>query len=167
MDNHRIKTDDNVPAMSDPIAFFITWPTYGTWLPGDAKGWVEFKHGWKLPEPVLELECASRMTEDACKLDAIQRQIVESQVLETCQHRNWELHAVNCRSNHIHIVVSAFETNPKKIRADIKAWCTRRLKERSMPDRKNWWAERGSIRWVWNQQSLATAVEYTTDGQDK
>ncbi len=25
--------NENVP-MPDPLAFFITWPTYGTWLPG-------------------------------------------------------------------------------------------------------------------------------------
>ena len=26
--------DDNI-TMPDPLAFFITWPAYGTWLPGD------------------------------------------------------------------------------------------------------------------------------------
>ena len=23
----------------EPIAYFITWTTYGTWLPGDERGW--------------------------------------------------------------------------------------------------------------------------------
>ncbi len=23
------------PPMPEPLAFFLTWPTYGTWLPGD------------------------------------------------------------------------------------------------------------------------------------
>ena len=27
--------------MEDPIGFFLTWVTYGTWLPGDSRGWVE------------------------------------------------------------------------------------------------------------------------------
>ncbi len=93
--------------MIDPIAFFITWNTYGTWLPGDARGWVEYHHGWQLPAPALELECASRMTEDACRLTADQRSAVELQIAETCEHRGWHLHAVNCRSNHIHVVVTA------------------------------------------------------------
>ena len=26
----------------DPIAFMFTWSTYGTWLPGDERGWVEY-----------------------------------------------------------------------------------------------------------------------------
>lgn len=27
--------------MSEPLAYFITWTTYGTWLPGDPRGWVK------------------------------------------------------------------------------------------------------------------------------
>src|SRR5262249_3307643 len=23
------------------LAYFLTWTTYGTWLPGDARGWVQ------------------------------------------------------------------------------------------------------------------------------
>jgi len=29
--------------MNDPIAYFITWGTYGDRLPGDARGWVQKK----------------------------------------------------------------------------------------------------------------------------
>ena len=167
MDDHKIVVDTGSGTLPDPTAYFITWPTYGTWLPGSQKGWVEYRDGWKLPQPRLELECSSRMTEDACRLNKIERKVVETQIQETCHHRRWKLHAVSCRSNHAHIVVSAYETNPKKIRADIKAWCTRRLKEKSDPNRQNWWAERGSIRWVWNQQSLCTVVQYATESQDR
>ena len=56
--------------MDDPIAFFLTWVTYGTWLPGDARGWVDYRRGWQPSDPVLELEAAARMTEDACRLSA-------------------------------------------------------------------------------------------------
>ena len=23
----------------EPLAYFLTWTTYGTWLPGDERGW--------------------------------------------------------------------------------------------------------------------------------
>jgi hypothetical protein len=32
--------------------------------------------------------------------------------------------------------------------------------------RTKWWVERGSIRWVWNDASLAIVVEYVVDQQD-
>ena len=34
--------------MNDPLAFFLTWSTYGSWLPGDARGWTEYHHGWQM-----------------------------------------------------------------------------------------------------------------------
>jgi hypothetical protein len=38
-----------IGAMDDPIGYFLTWVTYGTWLPGDPRGWVEFRHDFQLP----------------------------------------------------------------------------------------------------------------------
>jgi REP element-mobilizing transposase RayT len=152
---------------SDPIAYFLTWPTYGTWLSGDERGWVEYHHGWQEPDPIRKLEAEARMTEDACILTAEQRQIVEAQVSETCAHRGWMLHAVNCRSNHIHVVVTANQTEPKRVRNDIKAWCTRRLKERTDADRENWWAERGSQRQIYDEDRLARVIEYVLEAQDR
>ena len=94
--------------MQDPLAFFITWPTYGTWLPGDRRGWTEFHHGWKLPVRELERFCRASMTERQCLLTTAERAIVVEQVAETCDHRGWELFAVDCRSNHVHVVLAAF-----------------------------------------------------------
>lgn len=153
--------------MPDPIAFFITWPTYGTWLPGDERGWVEYQHGWQLPNPDLERYCRACMTEKQCLLSIHERAVVLEQVLETCTFRKWVHFASDCRSNHAHIVIGAANTPPKKIRADIKAWFTRRLRERSQPERENWWAERGSIRYIWTEDSLAKVVEYVLVAQDR
>jgi hypothetical protein len=79
----------------------------------------------------------------------------------------WTLHAVNCRTNHVHVVVSA-QRKPEDIRDQFKAWCTRKLKEsqrdRGGPRREDWWTERGSIRCPGDDESLA-AVQYVTEGQ--
>ncbi len=32
---------------------------------------------------------------------------------------------------------------------------------------ENWWAERGSIRYVWNEDSLTTVIAYVLDTQDR
>lgn len=152
--------------MEDPIGFFLTWVTYGTWLPGDKRGWVEYHRGWQLPDPMLESEAKARMADDACRLTREQRDAVEIQIGLTCRHRGWDLHAVNCRSNHIHVIVSAAQTHPKKIRGDLKAWATRCLKQQFDPQRKNWWSERGSIRFLYDEESLESAVIYVTDAQD-
>jgi REP element-mobilizing transposase RayT len=150
----------------DPLGYFLTWVTYGTWLPGDSRGWVEYRHGWQLPNPIRELEARARMTEDACLLTPEQRRTVERQIAETCAHRGWVLHVVNCRSNHVHVVVSANVDHPKKIRVDLKASATRSLKQAFDQERENWWAERGSIRYLNNEECLQAATLYVRDGQD-
>jgi REP element-mobilizing transposase RayT len=167
---------ENEPPMAEPLAYLITWATYGTWPPGDERGWVEHRHGWQTPDPIRKLEAETRMAEDACVLDPIQRDAVQKQVEETCRIRGWHLHAVNCRSNHMHLVVTA-PVHPKKIRSQIKAWCTRKLKEvaeiqrlvdgHNGPARENWWAERGSQRWINDDDSLEAAILYVRDGQDR
>ncbi|MGO8752163.1 MAG: hypothetical protein ACLQNE_40005 [Thermoguttaceae bacterium] len=157
--------------MADPIAYFITWATYGTWLPGDDRGWVEYRHGWQFPDPIRKLEAAAKMAEDACRLSPEQRDAVQQQVTETCGHRGWTLFAVNCRSNHLHVVVAA-PVDPKLVRSQLKAWCTRRLKILAQEQgadstiRENWWAERGSQRFINDEASLEAAILYVRDGQD-
>jgi len=114
------------------------------------------------------------MTEDACVLDAEQRVLVETTIAEHCRIRGWELHEVNCRTNHLHVVVSA-DRHPDEVRKQFKAWCTRRLKELHRKRscgivdvvRENWWAERGSRRYINDEESLEAAVLYVRDGQDR
>jgi len=152
--------------MDDPLGLFLTWNTYGTWLPGDARGWVEYQKGWQLPDPIRELEAFAKQTEDACRLNPEQRRAVEKQIGETCSLRKWILHAVNCRSNHTHAVITAPLITPKTVRSTLKAWATRCLKEQFDAARDNWWAERGSIRHLDDEDSPEPAILYVRDGQD-
>jgi REP element-mobilizing transposase RayT len=166
----------NEPPLPEPLAYFLTWPTYGTWLPGDERGWVEYHHGWQAPDPVRRREAEARMTADACILDAEQRQVVEATIEAHCRLRGWQLHAVNCRTNHVHVVVTA-PIPPKHVQIQFKSWSTRRLKELERGRRgiridepgirKNWWAERGSRRWINDEQSLEQVVLYVRHGQDR
>ena len=189
---------ENEGPQPDPLAYFLTWSTYGTWLPGDERGWIEYRRGWQLPDSTRKLEAEAQMTEDACVLTAEQRQIVEATIAEHCRIRNWMLHAVNCRSNHLHVVVTAPGYHPDVVREQFKAWCTRKLKEhvqatdtnptrkrgsdttatrkrvpntnptrqRGSPLREQWWAERGSKRYINSPEDLEAAILYVRDGQD-
>lgn len=112
------------------------------------------------------------MAEDACRLAPHQRIRVNKQVAQTCRHKHWLLHAVNCRSNHVHVVLSS-PAKPSTIREQLKAWCTRRLNEQqaelgiaNSQWRSNWWGERGSIRSILNEDDLAAAIDYVLNQQD-
>jgi REP element-mobilizing transposase RayT len=170
------------PPLPEALAYFLTWTTYGTWLPGDERGWVKYRSGMQLPDPIVQREAAARMTEDACRLDQEQRRLVETTVADHCRARGWILYAVNCRSNHVHVVVAAADRHPKDVREQFKAWCTRRLKEREQaqrdpssarpspprepPIREKWWTERGSGLYINDEDGLEAVIHYVREGQD-
>jgi REP element-mobilizing transposase RayT len=154
--------------MSDPLAFLLTWTTYGTWLPGDERGWVKRGKGYQLPNPRRKQNAMRSMTESACRLDPEQRALVEKTITDHCEIRGWHLYAINCRTNHVHVVVAA-DMDPEDIGEQFRAWCTRKLNElqrsRSQPTRENWWTERGSGRHLDDEESLEWAILYVRDTQ--
>jgi len=103
-----------------PLAYFISFRSYGTWLHGDKRGSID---------------------------------------------RKWLLQAINVRTNHIHTVVSANRKADLVLNA-FKANATRQLRQDAI-----WtptfspWADGGSRRRLWNEQSVAKAIDYVLNGQ--
>ena len=151
----------------DPIAYFITWTTYGTWLPGDDRGWNRKGDAVNLPADALANQSAtSRMKETPFLLPVSDRELVEATIRKHCEVRKWLLHAVNVRSNHIHVVVTAASYQPKTVASQFKSWCTRMMKEHH-GNRERFWTEGASYRWINDESELATAIEYTLEAQDR
>ena len=93
-----------------------------------------------------------------------QRAIVEQTIRDHCRIRNWTLHAVNARSNHVHVVVSA-DIHPDEVMSQFKAWCSRRLNEAAETPPEKWWAIHGSTKWINDTNYLEDAIRYVLDGQ--
>ena len=151
------------------IAYFSTWTTYGTWLSGDERGWFQSGRGWREPDQRRAFSAALRMTADAVILTDVQRRLVDAVVAEHSAFRGWELHAVNCRTNHVHVVVSAGDCPIEVPREQFKAWGTRRLKQLAFGyagDRRvEWWTERGWDVYIDDLEDLAAVVQYVLEGQ--
>jgi hypothetical protein len=158
--------------MADPLAYFLTWTTYGTWLPGDERGWVERPGRFQPPNLRLQAVARALLLEEPCVLNLEQRHLVEATIAKHCGIRGWHLHAVNCRTQHVHVVVTA-SIHPKKVRDQFKAWCTRHLKDLqratladpSQPVRVHWWTEGGSQRWINDEDSLEAVIQYVREFQ--
>ena len=150
----------------EPLAYFLTWTTYGTWLPGDDRGWNRKREPDRQRPNALFVEMAeSRMTERELRLSISDREMVEATIRKHCEIRRWTLHAVNVRTNHVHVVVTASGYAPETVYEQFKAWCTRRLKV-VHTQRENFWAERASRRWINHEDELATDVIYVLEAQD-
>ena len=94
------------------------------------------------------------------------RDIVDGTIRHHCAIRQWQLHSVNARTNHVHVVVSASGFRPETVRNQLKAWCTRLLKPIA-GDRHRFWTEGGSSLWLNEEDALEQAILYVRDAQDQ
>ncbi|SFJ60114.1 hypothetical protein [Planctomicrobium piriforme] len=115
---------------TDPLAVFITWTIYGTHLQGDHRGWRRRRQGGQLPQPSLAKWHEDRLKYPVILLNREQRSVVDQECHSLCLHRGWRLWEVNARSNHVHTVVTAVGLSGKTVRDQLKANCTRGLRER-------------------------------------
>ena len=153
-----------------PLAYLITFRCYGTWLHGDERGSVDHENNI-YGEPFLstdssrEQEEFRRLKTPPVTLDAGQRAIIETTIREVCTHRNWALHAINVRTNHVHVVVRA-APKPEKILTDFKIWTTRRMRENKLWEHETTpWAAHGSRRYLWTEKNVEAAIDYVLNQQ--
>ena len=175
----------------DPIRLFVTWTTYGTWLPGDDRGWRKWKSGQQQPQPLLEDWCRDQMKEQPLFLNLRQRSAVENVIREHAAIRGWELAAVSARSNHVHVAVTvvptvsgqalAAGTSPpvsgqapvagkcvKNVRDQLKANATRILRQLSDPvTHEKIWTKGGDIQFIDSDNDWEQVILYIIVAQDR
>ena len=148
------------------VGVFITWTTYGTWLPGDARGWRSQKRGHQLPDAILEARCEAILISEPVTLRTADRVAVEAACLKHCNFRGWTLHAVNARTNHVHVVVSAY-AKPQVVRDQLKANCTQAIRAQTDPlNCERTWTKGGDCQVLFDEDDLFDAIDYVKNAQD-
>jgi REP element-mobilizing transposase RayT len=153
-----------------PLAYFISFRTYATWLHGDGRGSIDrFRNSYRAPY-IPPNQRWHQYTEQQLKaqpltLGARERYRVKSAIEETCRIRQWCLLACNVRTNHVHAVVIA-NRSAEQVLLAFKANATRQLREDGLwPHNFSPWARKGSKRKLWNEKSISSAVDYVLYGQ--
>jgi REP element-mobilizing transposase RayT len=154
-----------------PLAYLITFRTYGTWLHGDERLSVDLRGQNAYGSPYVE---RNKQLSDLMKenmpgppfiLEASHRKYVDEAIREVCLYKNFALKAINLRTNHVHSVVSA-GSKPEPIATAFKSYATRRLRKEGLvgPDVKVW--SRGeSTRYLWKQEFVERAIDHVINGQ--
>jgi len=153
-----------------PLAYLISFRSYGTWLHGDNRGSIDRFHN-RYGDPYLpqsetwERHNRKQRKADPFILGATERQSVRKAIRETCTIRQWHLHALNVRTNHIHTVVTA-SCNPGRVLNAFKANATQQLRaDQLWQHPSSPWADKGSKVRLWNERSVANAINYVLNGQ--
>ena len=155
-----------------PLAYFITFSTYGTWLHGASKGTgsVDRRHnlpGTPFVDPNASREAQSRaeMQQAPFTMQPAEREIVRDAITALCREKSWQLLALHVRSNHVHIVVAA-DRDPARVMTDMKAAASRELTRANFDDatRKRW-TRHGSTLHLFTVASVAEKIDYTLNQQ--
>jgi REP element-mobilizing transposase RayT len=152
----------------EPLAYFITFTVYGTFLQGNVRWWRSRNNGTRPPQPLLEQWHRDRMKHDVILLDDDQGAVVEAEIERLSEFRGWKLWKANSRSNHVHVVVTASGYNGAKVRDQIKANCTRVIRERwqLFIDRPVWTVG-GDWQCVNTEEELEQVILYAGEVQDR
>ena len=156
---------------TEPLAYLITFRSYGTWLHGEERGSIDRRnyHRYGTPDMPANKKLLnderSELKNRAILLNRAQRQLTELAIREVCEHRGYVLHAVNVRTNHMHSVVSA-SCKPERVVDSFKAYATRKLREEDLLSRDvKPWARHGSTPYLWTEEEVQRAIDYVVNGQ--
>ncbi len=159
--------------------WLLTWRTYGTWLPGDERGFVDpvvDEQGHRaihnIPgtpvdadNPQLRAYAQGVMKGEPVYLTAEQAPVLLGQFQETATYRGWELLVVAVLSNHVHLIVGVpGDPDPADLLRDFKSYGSRRLNRRwGTPKNGSWWSESGSRRRLKAEENVREAIQYVLE----
>jgi REP element-mobilizing transposase RayT len=113
----------------------------------------------------LQYVMRTNMKRDALLLNEAQREAVKTAIRTVCEHRNYELWAVNVLTNHFHAVVSA-QSRPEPMADAFKSYATRKLRnDRLIGADLHPWARGRSRRYLWKPKHISRAIDYVLYGQ--
>jgi REP element-mobilizing transposase RayT len=177
--NERPTPKGPVMHSDDRRCWLLTWTTYGTWLPGDERGFVssvpqpegpQRRHNivgtpYDRHKPSLVRASQKQQKHESVLLTHALAMALLDQFHETADHRCWRIHAVAIMRNHVHLVVGvAGDPPPDTLLRDFKSYASRALNDR-FGRHERWWTESGSKRKLPDEPSLIAGVRYVRDQQ--
>jgi REP element-mobilizing transposase RayT len=160
--------DDN------PFALLITWTCYGTWLPGDERGFVSnqrlagggvvkkinFPTVPPLRDDSYSRACAINLQKyETVRLDLSQANLVARSLITASHSRSWRILRASIMANHCHIVVVDCPDDGPTVRRVLKG-ITQRDLSRTASKARRWWTAGGSDRYLHGHESIGNAVNY-------
>ena len=159
-----------LPETAIPLAYFITFTCYGTWLHGEKTTSVDRFNNTPGTD-FLSVNSKrthlikKQMTEVPYFLDESRRCIVLQDIMEVCRYRQWVLLAAHVRSNHVHCIIHGI-LQPEQIMNTIKSYASRHLNKAKLDcNRVNRWTRHGSTRYLWKEAEVEATIQYVVNEQ--
>jgi REP element-mobilizing transposase RayT len=92
-----------------------------------------------------------------------QRKLVKWVIEELALRYGWEIHEIAVQVDHVHVVITA-PREGEALRDALKAVATKHLNKKY--ERREWWAEKGSAKYLYEDEYFANAKQYVRDQRE-
>jgi REP element-mobilizing transposase RayT len=113
--------------MAKLLGYMITWTTYGSWLPGDKRGYVKGAVILDGDENLFQI-CRKQQKGPSVKLQYKEKQIVQAAVLNEAERIGHTIKALAVCSNHVHLTATPCNRSIEQIVSMYKSAATRALR---------------------------------------
>ena len=157
-----------------PFALHITWTCYGSWLPGDRRGYVSntlLPQGGALPkrntpgtpyaadDSYTRRAAQARQKRPTVGLSAEQARCAARSLVEAARARSWRILRGALMSNHVHVVITDCPDDGPAVRRVLKGNSQAALNAAAGRPRR-WWTAGGSDRYKHDHAVIEAAVAY-------
>jgi len=164
--------------MEKPFALFLTWTTYGTWLPGDPRGYVSntlTEIGAYLPKqntPGTDYTKDDPRTLDRARklqkyetvwLSAMEAEWAAEAFVEIALEKGWRILRGAVMSNHVHLLVTDCPEDGPAVRRILKGSSQAKMSDR-LGHSRHWWTQGGSDRYLHDIAAIE-AVDHYVENQ--
>jgi REP element-mobilizing transposase RayT len=137
--------------------YMVTWTTYGTWLPGDKRGYV--RQGKIMPGDPKILKASQSLQKAATvTLDSEQKAIIRRAILQEAQKIGHTIEALAVCTNHIHLVARPCEKSIESIVSRYKNVAMFSLYKDGLV--RKIWTRGFDKRFCFNEKSMKQRIEY-------
>ena len=135
----------------------ITWTAYGSWLPGEKRGYVA--HGQVMPgnEQLLKRN-KDRQKSPAVILNERERKIVQEVILAEAQRISQTIEALVVYSNHVHLLARPHTGSIEEIVSRYKSKTTRALWQNGRQGRI--WTKGYDKRFCFTEEEVTQRIRY-------
>ena len=146
----------SIKVMPRLVGYMVTWTTYGSWLPGDKRGYVENGRVLEGNKSVRKA-CEKLQKYPTVKLNKLEKEIVRTAIIKEAERIGQKIETLAVCSNHIHIAARPGEKSIERTVCMYKSAATRALRSR----RKGpVWTKSFDKRFCFSEADLASRIKY-------
>jgi REP element-mobilizing transposase RayT len=144
--------------MSEIIGYMATWTTYGTWLPGDERGYVDNKGQLQKGDEKILKENQERQKSATIKLNDQEKIVARQAILDEAERIGHKIIAIAVNSNHVHLLAKPHQQPIEDIIGRYKSITTRLFWEYGRKGKI--WTRGFDKRFCFTETEIATRIVY-------